>query len=95
MRFENKRTGNGGVISLNKEDEEVGRLTYTLFPEEEKMIISFVLVHPKFEGRGMGKFLVEEGVRYARENSLNVYPHCSYAREVMNRMEGVGDILLR
>lgn len=96
MKFENKKTGNGGVITLLKEEnEEVGRLTYTLFPEDQKMIISFVLVHPKFEGRGMGKFLVEEGVRYARENSWNVYPHCSYARAVMNRMEGVGDILLR
>ncbi len=95
MRYENKRTGNGGIISLNNDAEEVGRLTYTLFPEDNKMIISFVLVHPKFEGRGMGKFLVEEGVRFARENSWNVYPHCSYARAVMNRMGDVGDILIR
>lgn len=95
MRFENKKTGNGGVINLLKENEEVGRLTYTVFKEENKMIISFVLVHPKFEGRGMGKFLVEEGVRYAKENGWNVYPHCSYARTVMNRMDGVADILLR
>ena len=95
MNFENKRSGNGGVITLNYETEEVGRLTYTIFPEEQKFIISFVLVHPKFEGRGMGKFLVEETIKFARENNWKVYPHCSYARAVMNRLEDAQDILIR
>lgn len=94
MRYENNRSGNGGVINLFNDDEEVGRLTYTIFPEEQKLIISFVLVHPKFEGRGMGKFLVEEAIRFSRENDWKVYPHCSYARAVMNRMSDVEDILL-
>lgn len=95
MRFENNKSGNGGIISLHNETEEVGRLTYTIFPEDQKMIISFVLVHPKFEGRGMGKFLVEEAIRFARENSWKIYPHCSYARSVMMRMDDVEDIFLK
>lgn len=95
MKYENNRTDNGGLISLSNDTEEIGRLTYTIFPEEQKLIISFVLVHPKFEGKGMGKFLVEEGVKFARENNWKVYPHCSYARAVMNRMNDVEDILLQ
>jgi len=95
MRLENNKSGNGGIISLHNETEEVGRLTYTIFPEDQKMIISFVLVHPKFEGRGMGKFLVEEAIRFARENSWKIYPHCSYARSVMMRMDDVEDIFLK
>ena len=95
MKYTNKRSGNGGVITLDNETEEVGRLTYTIFPEEHRLIISFVLVHPKFEGRGMGKFLVEEGIKFARENNWKVYPHCSYARSVMRRMPDVEDILLQ
>lgn len=95
MRFENNKSGNGGVITLNNETEEIGRLTYTLFPNEKRMIISYVLVHPKFEGRGMGKFLVEESIKYARENGFGVYPHCSYARAVMNRMSDVEDVFMR
>ena len=95
MKYENHQSGNGGVITLKNESEEVGRLTYTIFPEENKLIISFVLVHPQFEGRGMGKFLVEEGIKFARENNWKVYPHCSYARAVMNRMEDAQDILLK
>lgn len=95
MKYENNRTDNGGLISLSNDTEEIGSLTYTIFPEEQKLIISFVLVHPKFEGKGMGKFLVEEGVKFARENNWKVYPHCSYARAVMNRMNDVDDILLQ
>lgn len=95
MKYENNRSGNGGVFTLNNDDEEMGRLTYTIFPEENKLIISFVLVHPKFEGRGMGKYLVEEAIKFARENHWKVYPHCSYARSVMSRMKDVDDILLQ
>lgn len=95
MNFENNKSGNGGVITLQKESEEVGRLTYTIFPEDHKLIISFVLVHSKFEGKGMGKYLVDEALRFARENNLKVYPHCSYARSVMMRMQDVDDIFLK
>ena len=94
MNYSNNRSGNGGIITLSN-DEEIGRLTYTIAPEENKMIISYVLVHPKFEGRGMGKYLVEEGIRFARENNWKIYPHCSYARSVMNRMNDVDDILMQ
>ena len=94
MKYENNRSGNGGVLTLSNEEDEVGRLTYTIFPDENKLVISYVLVHSKFEGKGMGKYLVEEGIKFARENNWKVYPHCSYARSVMNRMKDVDDILL-
>jgi len=94
MNYHNEKSGNGGVITLSNDAEEVGRLTYTIFPEQDRMVISYVLVHRQFEGRGMGKYLIEEALKYARNNNWKVYPHCSYARSVMNRMNDVEDILL-
>ncbi len=94
MKYENNRSGNGGVLILSNDEDEVGRLTYTIFPQENKLIISFVLVHSQFEGRGMGKYLVDEAIKFARDNNWKIYPHCSYARSVMNRMNDVEDILL-
>lgn len=94
MKYENNRSGNGGVLILSNDEDEVGRLTYTIFPQENKLIISFVLVHSQFEGRGMGKYLVDEAINFARDNNWKIYPHCSYARSVMNRMNDVEDILL-
>lgn len=95
MKYENNRSGNGGIITLSNDEEEIGRLTYTIFPDDNKLIISFVLVHSQFEGRGMGKYLVDEAIRFARDNGWKIYPHCSYARSVMNRMNDVEDILLQ
>jgi predicted GNAT family acetyltransferase len=94
MNYHNEKSGNGGVITLSNDAEEVGRLTYTIFPEQDRMVISYVLVHRQFEGRGMGKYLIDEALKYARDNNWKVYPHCSYARSVMNRMNDVEDILL-
>ncbi|WP_294309689.1 GNAT family N-acetyltransferase [uncultured Chryseobacterium sp.] len=95
MQFENNKSGNGGVITLNNDIKEVGRLTYTIFPQDNKLVISFVLVHREFEGRGMGKYLVEEAIKFARENKWKVYPHCSYARAIMIRMQNMEDVFLQ
>lgn len=92
MKTENQQSGNGGKIILSNDTEEVGFLTYTIFPEDTTLIISHVMVHSKFEGRGMGKFLVEEAVTFARENGWNINPHCSYSRAVLNRMSNVEDV---
>lgn len=95
MTFKNNQSGNGGFIELTNDDgKSVGRLTYTLQPEKSIYIISYVMVFPEFEGKGMGKYLVEEGIKNARELGYKVHPHCSYARSVMNRMDNVSDILV-
>ncbi len=92
LTFENHRSGNGGFISLQNLYEEIGRLTYTLSPEEKILIISYVMVFPKFEGNGFGKKLVEECIHFARENKWKISPHCSYARSVLQRMTGIEDV---
>lgn len=50
------------------------------------------MVYPKFEGQGFGKKLVEESIKFARENHWKINPHCSYARSVMMRISGIEDV---
>ncbi|MDY3358025.1 GNAT family N-acetyltransferase [Riemerella anatipestifer] len=92
MNFRNNQTGNGGFISMSNDTEEIGRLTYTILPEKQQLIISFVNIFPKFEGRGLGKALIKEAISFAREHQWTIYPHCSYARAVMMRMEHLDDV---
>ncbi len=93
--FENNKKGNGGYISLKNETEEIGRATYTISPENNILIVSYVMVYPKFEGQGFGKKLVEESIKFARENHWEINPHCSYARSVMMRISGIEDVFTK
>ncbi|SKC02036.1 MULTISPECIES: GNAT family N-acetyltransferase [Soonwooa] len=93
--YQNNQSGNGGFMTMHNDSEEVGRLTYTIMPEDNRYVISFVNIYPKFEGQGLGKLIVKEAIDFARDNNWKVYPHCSYARTVMSRMDDVQDILLK
>lgn len=93
--YQNNQSGNGGFVTMYLDTEEIGRLTYTIMPEEEKLIISYVNIYPKFEGNGYGKHFVQHAIDFARNNKWKVYPHCSYARIVMTRMPDVDDIFLK
>lgn len=92
FNFKNHKNGIGGFILLENDTEEIGRLTYTIQPENKILIISYVMIFSKFEGNGYGKKLVEEGIKFARENTWKIFPHCSYARSVMMRMNDIEDV---
>lgn len=93
IRFENVQSQNGGFISaFNENDEEIGKLTYTIQPEKKTLIISYVMVFPKHEGNGYGQLLVTEAIRFARENKWKIYPHCGFSRSVLISMKDVSDV---
>ncbi|AQX04715.1 N-acetyltransferase [Elizabethkingia meningoseptica] len=93
LRFENVQSQNGGFINASDENnEEVGKLTYTIQPEKNTLIISYVMVFPKHEGNGYGQLLVDEAVSFARKNKWKIYPHCSFSRSVLDRMKEVSDV---
>jgi|GEM_PF-194691 len=86
IKFQNLRTQNGGYITATGPiSNEVGRLTYTIQAEQNVMIISYVMVITKYEGLGFGKALVNEAVKFARKNKYKIYPHCGFAKSVLER----------
>jgi len=92
--FENHKSGNGGFITMKNPHEEIGRLTYTIVPELKKLIVSYVMVFPKFDGQGLGKKLVENSVEFARKNGWTIKAHCSYAHAVLSRKADVEDVFM-
>ena len=92
LLFENQKSGNGGVIIMKNRQEEIGRLTYTIMPEQNLLVVSYVMIHSKFGGKGLGKRLVEESVEFARKNDWKLKAHCSYAHTVLMRKEDVADV---
>jgi predicted GNAT family acetyltransferase len=77
-------SGREGTFDLSIGGKRLGHLVYSL-AEKGTLTIDYVHVDPSLRGQGMGQKLVAAAVDWAREESLNVVPLCSYARAVMAR----------
>lgn len=67
-------------------------MTYSI-KEEQNVIIEHTEVDPHYQGQGVGKKLVDEAAKFARDNNLKITPECSYARKVMERFDNYNDVL--
>lgn len=84
----------------HKEDEEIfsvilnGKesfLKYNL--NDETMDILTTYVDPGLRGKGVAAALVEEGLKYARENNYKVIPTCSYVEVYLKRNDTYNDLI--
>jgi len=57
------------------------------------MIIDHTRVLEGFEGRGIARQMVLAAVDFARTNSRQIIPVCSYAQAVLTRTDEYQDIL--
>ncbi len=61
---------------------------------EDKIIIDHTEVAEAYEGRGLGKQLVQAGVVWARKNNIKIIPLCPFAKGVFDRVAEYRDVLL-
>ncbi|WP_409253903.1 GNAT family N-acetyltransferase [Bacillus sp. SCS-153A] len=60
---------------------------------QEKMVIEHTYVSEKLRGQGVGQKLVDEAVRYARENDIKIDSRCPFAKSVLEENEEYQDIM--
>jgi hypothetical protein len=58
-----------------------------------KFIIEHTEVEGTFQGKGIGKELVEKGVEFARENKLKILPLCPFAKKLFDETPDYADVL--
>ena len=71
---------------------QVGEMTYQR-PTPQQMIIDHTRVFDGFEGRGIARQMVLAAVDFARTNSRQIIPVCSYAQALLTRTDEYQDIL--
>lgn len=76
-----------GIIKALDGDTEVGELTYT-WSGANRIIIDHTEVFGSYQGKGLGKQLVEAAVDFARKNKIKILPLCSFAKKVIERNPG-------
>lgn len=84
--------GKKGRFIIYSDGKEAGEMTYT-WAGEERFIIDHTVVHEEFEGQGLAKKLVMEGVEFARHKNVKIIPLCPYAKGRFDRDESIRDVL--
>ena len=81
-----------GKFRLVDDDAILGEMTYS-WAGNDKFIIDHTHIEPEQHGKGLGKLLVLEAVKYARENDLKIIPPCPFAKSVFMKDAELRDVV--
>lgn len=86
MTIEQHNTRLDGYFTAKDGDKELGRMYYK-WRGVDTFVITHTEVNEEAKGTGAGKFMVESGVKYARENNFKIVPVCAFANALFQRHE--------
>jgi len=92
MEIDQFNTETKGHFTASENRIQAGRMTYS-WAGNDKFIIDHTEVNPDFSGKGVGKMLVLEAVKFARENNLTIIPLCPFAKSVFDKNDELSDVL--
>lgn len=91
MKIEQVNSQKNGAFVAIEEGEEAGKMTYT-WAGTDKFIIDHTEVNPGFEGKGVGRQLLMQVVKFAREKQLKIMPLCPFAKSMFEKMPEINDV---
>lgn len=92
MKIKHTKTERGGEFVIDENGNRAAEMTYTK-SGENKITFDHTFVDKEFRGEGIGKDLIAEGIKYARENNLKVDPLCPFAKSEIDKNESYADVL--
>jgi predicted GNAT family acetyltransferase len=92
MNILHKHTERGGSFYLGEETAPTAELVYRM-AGTHKMIIDHTEVSEIHKGEGIGKLLVMEAVKFAREQQIKILPICPFARAILLKNPDYADVL--
>lgn len=92
MNIEQQENSNGGKFFVEENGKNVALMTYKK-SGENTIIIDHTEVDESLEGKGIGKKLVTEGVKFARANKLKIIAQCSFAKKIIDITPEFHDVL--
>lgn len=92
MVVQRKQVGKRGIFYVEFDGKIGAELFYHIDPNGN-MVIEHTEVGKGFEGKGVGKRLVQTAVDYARAQSMKIIPLCPYANSLFKRTPEWQDLL--
>ncbi len=86
--------GRRGKFFINDtEGNEIAGMYYS-YSDEGYLVIEHTEVAEEFEGRGLGRQLLNGLVKYTREKGIKVIPVCPYAKAMFEKVAEIRDVLV-
>ena len=92
MKIQRTEDGNRGRFYIEEDGKRLALMTYSK-AGADKIIIEHTEVDASLKGEGIGRDLVAEGVKYARENDLKIIPLCPFAKAEFEKHDDYTDVL--
>ena len=93
MKINREEHGKKGAFFIEENDEWVAEMTYVRSGENE-ITIDHTEVDESLQEKGIGRDLVTEGVKYARENNLKIVPVCPFVKKIVDETPEFQDVLV-
>jgi predicted GNAT family acetyltransferase len=84
-----KLSGKGAFV-IKRDHDRIAELTYKR--DGDTIDIDHTEVDESLRGQHVGQKLVDEAVKFARENDLKITATCPYASKVLTRGEHYSDV---
>lgn len=92
MDILHKSEGNKGKFFIEKDGKIIAEMTY-VWAGDTRIIIDHTEVDASLKGQGVGKKLVAEAVKFAREKGIKIMPLCPFAQAVFEKEKEFNDVL--
>jgi predicted GNAT family acetyltransferase len=94
MELIHKDNGQKGSFVLKNDNSNAGEITY-VWVNDNEIIIDHTGVRGEYEGKGLGKQLVDAVVGFARNNNVKITPLCPFAKLLFERNPVYNDVNAR
>jgi predicted GNAT family acetyltransferase len=84
---------NKGVFSFAEHGDSIAEMVYET-ENDKTIVIVHTEVKEEFEGKGIGQKLVDEAVKYARENLIKIKATCVFAKNILQRNSEYHDVYI-
>lgn len=92
MKIQRQEHGKKGAFFIEENGEWLAEMTYVK-AGDDKFIIDHTEVDESLKGEGIGRDLVAEAVKFARENNFKIHATCPFAKAELAKHPEYADVV--
>lgn len=93
LEIKHQDTGSKGEFYVGEEGHHLAEMTYS-WAGTDKFIIDHTDVSDTLRGQGVGRYLLDAAVQFARDRQVKIIPLCPFAKSVFQKDANIQDVLV-